>query len=141
MKVRFLFALSLLSVVVSLSARNFMFKHLEVADGLSNNSVYAILKDKDGFMWFGTASGLNRYDGYRFKVYRHVAEDSTSIPDNYVTGLMDAPDFLWVRLSMGYALFDKREDKFIGNLDGFMKRIGSKRESPECVYVDSAENT
>lgn len=105
MKVRFLFALSLLSVVVSLSAQNFMFKHLEVADGLSNNSVYAILKDKDGFMWFGTASGLNRYDGYRFKVYRHLAEDSTSIPDNYVTGLMDAPDFLWVRLSMGYALF------------------------------------
>ena len=62
MKMRFLFILSFLSVVVSLSAQNFMFKHLEVADGLSNNSVYAILKDKDGFMWFGTASGLNRYD-------------------------------------------------------------------------------
>lgn len=141
MKVRFLFILSFLSVVVSLSAQNFMFKYLEVADGLSNNSVYAILKDKDGFMWFGTASGLNRYDGYRFKVYRHVAEDSTSIPDNYVVGLMEAPDFLWVRLGTRYVLFDKREDKFIGNLDGFMKRIGSKRESPECVYVDSAENT
>lgn len=125
MKVRFLFILSFLSVVVSLSARNFMFKHLEVADGLSNNSVYAILKDKDGFMWFGTASGLNRYDGYRFKVYRHLAEDSTSIPDNNVIGLMDAPDFLWVRLSTGYALFDKTKDRFNRNLEEFMRSIGS----------------
>lgn len=141
MKVRFLFILSFLSVVVSLSARNFMFKHLEVADGLSNNSVYAILKDKDGFMWFGTASGLNRYDGYRFKVYRHLAEDSTSIPDNNVIGLMDAPDFLWVRLSTGYALFDKTKDRFNRNLEEFMRSIGSKMKGPEYVYVDSLENT
>ena len=62
----------LLSAFLSLAAQPFMFKHIEVADGLSNNSVYAILKDKDGFMWFGTNSGLNRFDGYTFKVYRHI---------------------------------------------------------------------
>ena len=46
------------------ASHNYMFKHLEVKDGLSNNQVNAIYKDSHGFMWFGTASGLNRYDGY-----------------------------------------------------------------------------
>ena len=44
-------------------ASEFMFKHLEVKDGLSNNQVLDIFKDSEGFMWFATASGLNRYDG------------------------------------------------------------------------------
>ena len=43
-------------------AQSYQFKHLEVSDGLSNNSVNTICKDRDGFMWFGTATGLNRYD-------------------------------------------------------------------------------
>ena len=65
-------------IFVSLYSQPFNFKHLEVADGLSNNSVYAILKDKDGFMWFGTNAGLNRFDGYTFKVFRHLHDDKHS---------------------------------------------------------------
>ena len=58
-------ALLLASWIVS--AQSYLFKHLEVSDGLSNNSVNTIYKDRDGFMWFGTTTGLNRYDGYTFK--------------------------------------------------------------------------
>ena len=57
-------------VCFSAASHNYMFKHLEVKDGLSNNQVNAIYKDSNGFMWFGTASGLNRYDGYNIKIYR-----------------------------------------------------------------------
>ena len=57
----------LLSAFLSLAAQTFMFKHIEVADGLSNNSVYAILKDKDGFMWFGTNSGRTIMCGESWK--------------------------------------------------------------------------
>ena len=61
-----LLALLLASWIVS--AQSYLFKHLEVSDGLSNNSVNTIYKDRDGFMWFGTTTGLNRYDGYTFKI-------------------------------------------------------------------------
>ncbi len=131
----------LLSAFLSLAAQPFMFKHIEVADGLSNNSVYAILKDKDGFMWFGTNSGLNRFDGYTFKVYRHIDEDSTSLPDNYVWRIVESPhNFLWVNTGIGYALFDKAKDAFLPGLGGFMEKLGSKG-TPECVYVDASGNT
>jgi ligand-binding sensor domain-containing protein len=46
------------------------FEHLTSADGLSNDSVFSILQDHRGFMWFGTQGGLNRYDGYRITQYR-----------------------------------------------------------------------
>ena len=126
---------------LSLSAQPFMFRHLEVADGLSNNSVFSIFKDREGFMWFGTNSGLNRFDGYTFKVYRHLSDDSSSLPNNSVQAITETPeDFLWIRMSTGYALFDKAKDSFISDLDGFMERLGS-RGKPECVYVDSLGNT
>src|SRR5690349_1623930 len=46
------------------------FDHITSADGLSNDSVFAVLEDRHGFMWFGTQAGLNRYDGYRVTQYR-----------------------------------------------------------------------
>ena len=59
-----LMMLFMLAVVSSAAAGPLRFKHIEAGDGLSNNKVNSILKDKEGFMWFGTSSGLNRYDGY-----------------------------------------------------------------------------
>ena len=141
MKKRILLFLSLLALCVFSGAHNYMFRHLEVADGLSNNSVYAILKDKDGFMWFGTNSGLNRFDGYTFKTYRHQHEDPASLPDNYVWGIVEGPEhYLWIRTGVGYALFDKAKDEFLPQYGGFMEKLGSKW-NPECVYADSVGNT
>ena len=117
-----------------------MFRHLEVTDGLSNNSVYAILKDKDGFMWFGTGAGLNCYDGYTFKVYRHLNDDMHSLPDNYVKEITEAGEYLWIRLEDRYVLFDKVKDSFVTDLKCFMQKLGSQGE-PERVYVDSAGRT
>ncbi len=48
------------------------FNHLTVENGLSNNDVNTIIQDQTGFIWFGTDDGLNRYDGYNFKVFRHI---------------------------------------------------------------------
>ena len=60
------------------------FDHLTIEDGLSQSTVNCIYQDRRGFMWFGTQDGLNRYDGYNFKVYRHLPSDSTTLSDNYV---------------------------------------------------------
>lgn len=138
---RLLTLIVFLGMCLLVPAQPFMFKHLEVADGLSNNSVYSILKDKDGFVWFGTGGGLNRYDGYSFKVYRHLAADSCSLPTNLVKGIVEAPDdYFWIKLGIGYTLFDKDRGKFINNLAPFMNKLGSKG-LPESVFVDSLDNT
>jgi ligand-binding sensor domain-containing protein len=65
------------------------FRHLTIADGLSQNAVSAIVQDRRGFMWFGTKDGLDRYDGYQFVVFRHDPFDSTSISDSEITALFE----------------------------------------------------
>ncbi|RYE87584.1 MAG: hypothetical protein EOO78_35605, partial [Oxalobacteraceae bacterium] len=55
------------------------FEHLSVEDGLLQESVLAIVQDSEGFMWFGTQSGLSRYDGYRFISYRNVIGDTKTL--------------------------------------------------------------
>ena len=98
MKKLLLFILCVWSVCLKVSPHDYMFKHLEVKDGLSNNQVNAIYKDSHGFMWFGTASGLNRYDGYDIRVYRSQKDDETSLPDNYIEDIQeDASGNLWLR--------------------------------------------
>ena len=122
-------------------AQSYQFKHLEVSDGLSNNSVNTICKDRDGFMWFGTTTGLNRYDGYTFKIYQHAENDPGSLPDNYITDIVEIPDGrFWVNTGRGYVLFDKEQDCFITDVTGFMKNLESGGV-PEQVFVDREGNT
>jgi signal transduction histidine kinase/ligand-binding sensor domain-containing protein/ActR/RegA family two-component response regulator len=77
-----------LSIPGSLQAR-FRFEHLTSADGLSNDSVFAILQDHHGFMWFGTQAGLNRYDGYRITQYRHDPTNPNALAEDFITALFE----------------------------------------------------
>jgi PAS domain S-box-containing protein len=78
------------------------FTHLTSEQGLSNDVVRCILQDSQGFMWFGTLDGLNKYDGYTFTVYRHRRSDPDSLSDNTVTALYeDRTGTLWIGTAMG----------------------------------------
>ncbi|MCO5948098.1 ligand-binding sensor domain-containing protein [Mucilaginibacter flavidus] len=80
-----------------LASLQLRFEHITDKDGLSNNSVKCIYKDKDGFLWFGTQDGLNRYDGTTFKIYRHDKNDSTSLSGNPIDNITDdRHDGLWI---------------------------------------------
>jgi len=88
------------------------FKKLTSNDGLSQNFVSAIYQDKNGFMWFGTKDGLNRYDGYEFKVYRHNPFDTTSLSGNFISAIFeDSEGRLWVA-STELDLFVPEKDVF-----------------------------
>ncbi|MCW8849359.1 MAG: triple tyrosine motif-containing protein, partial [Melioribacteraceae bacterium] len=72
-----------------LSQNNINFDHLTTKDGLSNSAVTCIYQDKIGFMWFGTQDGLNRYDGYTFKIFKHNPDDTTSLSDNFIFSIYE----------------------------------------------------
>ncbi|MGD8243956.1 MAG: GAF domain-containing protein [Anaerolineae bacterium] len=79
------------------AGRGITFKRLTLDDGLSQSSVYCMVQDAEGFMWFGTEDGLNRYDGYEIKVYRHDPDDPYSLSDNYIVDCKrDQRDVVWV---------------------------------------------
>src|SRR4051812_2721355 len=58
---------------------NIEFAHLTINEGLSQNTINCILKDKLGYLWFGTQDGLNRYDGSHFKIYKHKQKETSAI--------------------------------------------------------------
>src|SRR3954467_6673476 len=96
------------------------FRHLTIADGLSQNAVSAIVQDRRGFMWFGTKDGLNRYDGYQFVVFRHNPFDSTSISDSEISIVFeDSHGRLWVGTrGGGLNRFDRTHERFSRVGDG-----------------------
>jgi len=82
-------------------------------DGLSKNSVTAILKDSKGFMWFGTAVGLNRFDGYFFKAYFHNESDSMTLCNNNIRKILeDANGDLWIATTNGLSRYNYNTDNF-----------------------------
>jgi signal transduction histidine kinase/CheY-like chemotaxis protein/ligand-binding sensor domain-containing protein len=94
---------------------NLKFAHIGTEAGLSQNNVTCILRDRQGFMWFGTRDGLNRYDGYDFDVYKNVPEDSQSLSNNFVTSIMeDRNGDIWVGTwGGGVDRFDMAKRRFI----------------------------
>lgn len=90
------------------------FSVLTSKDGLSSNTVNAILKDQYGFLWFATEDGLNRFDGKNFRIYRHKADDPSSIRANHVTALYeDKLGVLWVGTNGGsLSIYNRKTDSF-----------------------------
>ena len=114
-RVIWFFVLFLAPLLVLPQRREFQFKHLTTQDGLSQSVVTSILQDDKGFMWFGTRDGLNKYDGYKFTVYRNDPEVPGTISNNYVRCLLkDRKGNLWVgTFDGGLSLYDREKDNFI----------------------------
>lgn len=93
--------------------RNPLFTHLTTEDGLSNGWVRAIYQDTSGFLWIATANGLNRYDGYTFRIYRHVPADSESLAHNSVHSIYeDSSHRLWIGTEGGLSRYEHTQDSF-----------------------------
>ncbi len=81
-------------------------QYLGIENGLSNNAVTCIFQDSHGFMWFGTFDGLNRYDGYSFKVFRNRLSDTSSLIHNWVTAINeDRAGNIWIGTKQGTVIY------------------------------------
>ncbi len=90
------------------------FEHLSVEAGLSHSAVLDIEQDRFGFLWLGARNGLNRYDGYRFRVFQHDPEDPTSLSAGIVFALVeDRQGELWIGTRNGLNRFHRAEERFI----------------------------
>ncbi|MGV3540729.1 MAG: ligand-binding sensor domain-containing protein, partial [Rufibacter sp.] len=120
----------------------FRFSLIDINQGLSNNQVKCFLKDSRGFLWIGTASGLNRYDGYAMKVFKYSSGDTSSITSNDVLKLMEDPQGeIWVRTSQGLCVFDPSTEKFTRNLQSLIKQYRlPANASIEEIVKDKAGN-
>ncbi len=97
--------------------------HLSVEDGLSHSTVQSIHQDAHGFLWFGTQEGLNRYDGYRFEIFKHDPEDPASLPDS------------WIMVVYG----DRRGELWVGT-GGGLSRLGAGGEGFVHYCHDPADD-
>ncbi|HEX3167298.1 MAG TPA: two-component regulator propeller domain-containing protein, partial [Chitinophagaceae bacterium] len=89
------------------------FQHLNDVHGLSNNRVWAISQDNDGFIWIGSQEGLNRFDGYKVDVYRNEPGNKNSLPTSHVRCLFtDSYGTFWIGTSNGLAHYDSRSNSF-----------------------------
>src|SRR5689334_18364992 len=78
-------------------ARQVRFRTYTPSDGLSQATARALVQDRDGFVWIGTQDGLNRFDGYSFRVYKHDRNDPTTLSHNHVWALLADPDgSVWI---------------------------------------------
>ncbi|MBL8149162.1 MAG: GAF domain-containing protein, partial [Blastocatellia bacterium] len=91
----------------------FTFTNISIKQGLSHNTVTSLLQDRKGYIWCATLDGLNRYDGYEFKVYRNEIGVNTSLSDNNIRTLYeDSSGVLWVGTSNGLNRFDQDTETF-----------------------------
>ena len=125
--------------VAKAHADSFSFKHITMQDGLSSNKVYSTYRDSRGFIWFSTAYGLNRFDGYTIKVFPRVSGDSTTIGGDVVSQVWDiADERLLINANHTYSIFDKRTETFrpAGTI---FKQAGANPMTAE-LFVDEKQN-
>jgi len=95
----------------------YKFSHLDITNGLSDNQVNCFFRDDKGFMWFGTTSGLNRYDGYKFKVFKHDTNDDNSLEENHVLNIFEGPEKkLWIFSHSTISIYNPSIEKFSNNI-------------------------
>ncbi len=91
----------------------YSFVHYGTEQGLSNDHINNIVRDRPGFIWVGTTSGLNRFDGRRFRVFKHDLKTPNSLPGDYISGLVTGPDgWLWVSTNQGLCRLDPERLRF-----------------------------
>ncbi|MBS4034827.1 MAG: hypothetical protein KGZ85_10200 [Ignavibacterium sp.] len=134
--IKYLISLSVLIPELLFSTeQDYSFRQYGIEDGLSQSTVFASLQDKIGFMWFGTSSGLNKYDGYKFTVYLNDPDDSTSIAGEVISALFEDSDgTIWVGSIEGNV------NKYIRETDSFtsihIASLLSERMIEEQDYYD-----
>lgn len=137
-KLAIIVLLSALLGRLSAQTQQYQFARIDISEGLSHSQVNTIFRDSKGFMWIGTMSGLNRYDGYSFTTYRHNLHDSTSLSDDFIVRVFDGPDnSLWIENRNGLNVYDRTTEQFNRNASACLARYSLPPASVTSILHDS----
>ncbi len=121
---------------------NFKFGIISIDEGLSSSSVNCIIQDSKGFLWIGTEDGLNRFDGYSFKVFRNRRGDKYSLSNNFIWSLFeDKSGNIWIGTDGGgLNKYDPVTDKFFRFAHDPKDPKSINSDAVQCVYQDALGN-
>ncbi len=128
---------------VTAQSYDYRFHNLSIDDGLSNSGISNIIQDSLGYIWVATSEGLNRYDGYTFKVYKNDPLNPTSIPDDNIADLaQDSNGIIWLGSSTrGLIRFDPKRESFehirLGGEGQSLFLLNGK--SITCLFIDEQD--
>lgn len=128
----------LLSPYLLSQEKSIKFESISVNQGLSQSSGRVVFQDKKGFMWFGTQDGLNRYDGYNFKLFEYDPLDENSLSDNFILSCYEEKSgIIWIGTSGGgLNRFDPDNAEFIRFKNEPYKPGSLSNDFVNCIYED-----
>jgi len=138
---KFVFSLSIFMLLITMGCEaQYYFKHYQTNDGLSHNSVRSIIQDKKGFIWVGTRSGLNRFDGYTFKTYKNKADKFGYVGNDIITCLAeDQKGMIWVGTGRGVFKFNPVLETFtkLKSIKGFINHLLVDKKNNIWIIADA----
>ena len=134
------FCLLVLLPLFCAQSQNYNFSHIDNTNGLSNNQIESIYKDSRGFMWFGTNSGLNRYDGQNVKIFKANKKDNEGLYNNSIQDIQeDIHNNLWIKGNSDYVVYFAQEEKISRNIKAYLLQFGINF-TPNFVEIDKNKN-
>ncbi len=116
------------------------FEHLDTRSGLSQNNVLSMFCDHQGFMWFGTMDGLNRFDGINFKIFKSEEGEKNALTHNRISGIWeDSLEILWVKTYEGYYHYYIPESEEFITFPFYNKSLEEKNSIINCSYQPSKD--
>lgn len=132
------FTALLLACFYSAGAQSYYFRHYQVENGLSNNTVFCSTQDKNGFMWFGTKDGLNRFDGYQFKKYDLNTANNNRLSRAEIWSLFtDEKNRIWIGSQIGLFRFDVQTETIVPFIDTLRNITELHVEGDKCIWFIS----
>ncbi len=115
-------------------------RNYSINDGLSNNYSRLIKQDKLGYIWIGTKDGLNRFDGYKFKIFKHNYSDTSSLSNNSIKDLFVSEDsLLWVVNDAGLDVYNQKTNRFKNIILNRKKNASQEGFTIKSVLVEDKE--
>ena len=130
----------LTTLIMIPSGLHAQFKHISLKDGLSQSQIFTILQDKNGFIWFGTLDGLNKYDGYKFKIYKRQSKLSNTLSDNNILSLCEGNSgIIWIGTEGGgLNRFNPAKDEFKSYRHDANNAFSLSHDFIQVIYKDNA---